>query len=97
MYNEKLFYLATIIVGLLLVVVIYAPYGSPPKRPAEADDAPSLSAIPFHQSFVDEETCLRCHTEARQINLQGEIMESMAVSHEPRENCIVCHSLPNML
>ncbi len=97
MNNDKLLYLICIIGGLLLVLMIYFPIGSSLERSVDADDAQDLSAIPFHQSFIDEQTCMSCHREARQINLKGEIMESMVMPHEPREICIDCHRLPNVL
>lgn len=46
---------------------------------------------------MSEETCLQCHKDPRQINLQGEIMETSQMAHEFRENCVSCHRLPNMM
>lgn len=95
--REKTVYLICIVGGLLLVSLIYAPFSPNTGRTAELELAPALSPIPFHQSFVDEETCLRCHRESRQINLKGEIMEAMVMPHEARATCTICHQLPNMM
>ncbi|MFH1851479.1 MAG: hypothetical protein ABIA75_03965 [Candidatus Neomarinimicrobiota bacterium] len=95
--NELTLYIVTAVAGLLLLLLIYAPSILPGPRPAGPESAPVLSALPFHMSFVNEDTCLQCHREARQINLKGEIMEAQAIAHEPRTNCTACHRLPNMM
>ncbi|NQT97420.1 MAG: hypothetical protein HQ562_06730 [Candidatus Marinimicrobia bacterium] len=95
--REKIVYLISIVGGLLLIWLIYAPFSPGTGRTAELELAPALSPIPFHQSFVDEETCLRCHRESRQINLKGEIMEAMVMPHEAQAVCTSCHQLPNVM
>jgi hypothetical protein len=56
--------------------------------------APPLSDLPFHRSYIDEDTCLRCHATSRVIDLMGQSYETPKMAHEPRKDCVTCHQLP---
>ncbi len=101
--NNRLLYIIAAIGGLALLALMYAPSPAtdapvptmPETAPRPEDGAPpALSSLPFHMSFIDEETCLKCHLEPRQINLKGEIMETPVIAHELRDDCTACHQIP---
>lgn len=93
----QMVYAVTISAALVLAIVMFNPLGQTGMSVQVDQRAPALPAIPFHQSFVNEETCLQCHRESRQINLQGEILETPKMAHEFRDACVSCHQLPNMM
>jgi len=57
--------------------------------------APHLSELPFHMSYIDDETCLNCHVTARELNILGQKYNTTKIKHEIRDNCSRCHTLAN--
>ena len=82
-----------IVAGLLLVIMVYQPKVSTGIRVGTAGATPPpLSPQPFHQSFISEEVCLRCHAQGRDLPAFDLVAKKMP--HEPRRMCVACHQLP---
>ncbi|NOZ04122.1 MAG: hypothetical protein GXO92_05885 [FCB group bacterium] len=56
---------------------------------------PSLSGIPFHMSYIDEDTCLKCHSRGRTIELMNQNYVAPKMAHEFRKDCTSCHKIPS--
>ncbi len=55
--------------------------------------APDLSDLPFHGAYIDDNTCLSCHLEDRELNIMGQTYLSKKMAHEKRDSCNRCHTL----
>lgn len=82
-----------VLAGALLVYLVYQPSLST-SRPSgvQPTDAPALSAHPFHQVYVSEEECLKCHARERDLPAFG--LVAPKIGHEVRSECMECHGLP---
>ncbi|MFC1620588.1 hypothetical protein ACFL45_11680 [Candidatus Neomarinimicrobiota bacterium] len=82
-----------ILFGGLLVYLVYQPNLSRSRASIPpSTDAPALSAHPFHQAFISEEECLKCHARERELPAFG--LVAPKIGHEPRNDCLECHGLP---
>ena len=80
--------------GLLLTYLVYRPTFRTGSRTDKIEGiAPALSAQPFHQSFVSEEVCLKCHAQKRELPAFG--LVAPKIPHEVRRQCVGCHLLPS--
>ncbi len=80
-----------VVVGGLLVYLVYGPVFA--HMAAESKTPPALSAQPFHESFVNEEACLSCHAQGK--DLPAFDLVAPKIGHEPRKKCVGCHELPS--
>jgi len=48
----------------------------------------------MHMQFIDENTCLKCHKEEREMDFGSGPVTAKKMTHEMRENCVSCHLLP---
>ena len=76
--NKSLIYGLVIISGIILVWLVYADQGIEPKPDLFSEETPlilvdgkvppKLSNFPAHLQFIDEKTCMQCHTTERKMN-----------------------------
>ena len=91
--RKGIFIIFTMLAGLLLVFLVYRPDLSTGLTLGQAEKPPPpLSDQPFHLAFINEETCLQCHAEGRDLPAFG--LTAPKIGHEPRANCVSCHQLP---
>ncbi|MFQ6605225.1 MAG: hypothetical protein ACE5D8_06690 [Fidelibacterota bacterium] len=57
-------------------------------------EAPQLSELPFHMSFVDDGTCLQCHRKGKTLTVRGTTYDAPKIKHDIRQGCNRCHQLP---
>ncbi len=58
-------------------------------------EAPRLSELPFHMSYVDDGTCLQCHRKGKKLTVMGTAYDAPKIKHEIRQGCNRCHQRPN--
>ena len=107
MNRQKVALIVIALASLLLVIVIFYPeqQTSPTTHTVAAqspvgqtDNPPPLSDLFLnrtegpHQSFRDEESCLKCHQTGIEIPGMG---NAKAMPHEFRNDCVSCHILPD--
>ncbi|HCI15953.1 MAG: hypothetical protein HN927_09285 [Candidatus Marinimicrobia bacterium] len=102
--NKKLIYSLVVASGLVLVWTIYADQGVDLKPDIVEDETPlilvdgkvppRLSNFVMHMQFIDENTCLKCHKEEREMDFGSGPVTAKKMTHEMRENCVSCHLLP---
>ncbi len=91
--RKGIFIIFVLLSGLLLVYLVYRPDLSTGLTLGQAEKSPPpLSDQPFHMAFINEETCLRCHAEERELPAFG--LTAPKIGHEPRAKCASCHQLP---
>ena len=92
--RKSAFLSVIVVAGLLLVYLVYRPvwFGGPGRGARDIPPTP-LSSHPFHQSFVNEEVCLNCHAQGKELPAFD--LVAPEVGHEPRGNCVSCHLLPS--
>ena len=94
--NKSLIYGLVIISGIILVWLVYADQGIEPKPDLFSEETPlilvdgkvppKLSNFPAHLQFIDEKTCMQCHTTERKMNFgsgtnkKSDIKETFAFS-----------------
>ncbi len=82
-----------IIAGILLVYSVYgAGLAAEITRGKATGDPPGMTPQPFHQSFIDEETCLTCHAQGKELPAFD--LTAPKIGHEVRKDCVTCHRLP---
>ena len=82
-----------VLAGALLVYLVYQPsFSTSRTAKVQPTDAPALSAHPFHQAFVSEEECLKCHAREKELAAFG--LVAPKIGHELRNDCMECHGLP---
>jgi|TARA_B100001964_G_scaffold243660_1_gene322305 hypothetical protein len=101
--NKSLIYGLVIISGIILVWLVYADQGIQPKPDIFSEETPlilvdgkippKLSRLPAHLQFIDEQTCMQCHTTERKMNFGSGPVIAKKMPHEFRENCASCHIL----
>ena len=101
--QKGLVYGLIIIAGLILSWVTYVEQAAGQPHLVQNGDTilvggkvpPPLSGIPFHMSYIDEDTCLKCHAQERTIELMNQSYVAPKMAHEFREDCASCHKIPS--
>ena len=101
--QKGLVYGLIIIAGLILSRAAYVEQDAGRPRITQKDNTvlvdgkvpPALSGIPFHMSYLDEDTCLKCHTRGRTIELMNQSYVAPKMEHEFRRDCVSCHKIPS--
>ncbi len=89
--RARLLLILTALAGVLLVYALYQPVLWA-DRGASGEQPPPLSDQPFHQSYVNDEICLTCHAQKKELPAFDLVAPKM--DHDLRKNCGECHQLP---
>ena len=103
-HQNNLIYGFVVAAGFILVWIIYADQGIDSKPEIATDETPlilvdgkgppKLSNFVAHMQYIDESTCLKCHTTEREMYIGSGPMMVKKMPLEFRENCVSCHILP---
>ena len=101
--NKSLIYGLVVVSGFMLVWLVYADLGIESNPDLLSEESPlilidgkvppKLSRLPAHLQFIDEKTCMQCHTTERKMNFGSGPVIAKKMPHEFRENCASCHIL----
>ncbi len=89
--RARLLLILAALAGVILVYTLYQPVWWA-DRGATAEQPPPLSDQPFHQSYVNDEVCLTCHAQEKEIPAFDLVAPKMG--HDLHKNCGECHQLP---
>ncbi|MBC8346352.1 MAG: hypothetical protein ISR89_00720 [Candidatus Marinimicrobia bacterium] len=102
--NKNLIYSLVTIAGIILVWFVYADQGIERTPEISGEESPlilvdgkvppRLSNFVMHMQYIDENTCLKCHKDEREMNFGSGPVLAKKMPHEMRENCVSCHLLP---
>ena len=101
--NKNLIYFLALIAVIIFIWKIYSeqivrsPFNS--IKNSEEDPliivggkiAPKLKKIIEHMEYIDEKTCLQCHSNEQEMNFSSSLVLVKKMPHEYRENCVSCH------
>ena len=88
--RARLLLVLTALAGVMLVYILYQPVNSVDRDTAE-EQPPPLSDLPFHLSYINDERCLTCHLQEKELPAFDLVAPEML--HDLRKNCGGCHQL----
>ena len=88
--RARLLLVLTALAGVMLVYILYQPARSVDRDNTE-EQPPQLSDLPFHLSYINDEICLTCHLQEKELPAFDLVAPEMP--HDLRKNCGGCHQL----
>ena len=88
--RARLLLVLTALAAVMLLYILYQPVNSVDRDTTE-EQPPQLSDLPFHLSYINDETCLKCHFQEKELPAFDLVAPEMP--HDLRKNCGGCHQL----